>query len=275
MNFETLFQQPNALPSAPKVVQDLIGSFNDENISVDHIARTLAADPVLSAKLLRLANSSYYHVSRSVSTVDNAVAMLGFVTVRTLVISSGLVNGFKSTPGFDLKQFWRYSLNTAVSAKWLAQQVEDNSDLAFTIGMTHAIGQLVIRVGIPGQALLLDEEVAPLDVRRLEAERQAFGYDYAQVGAELAARWKFPAVFSEAIRDFPQPLEHQPFNSMAGIIHLAAWFVRATANDLSPEAMRATYPIDVAAKLGLLPDFMLESMPPLIELSAGLEELVS
>jgi HD-like signal output (HDOD) protein len=275
MEFEALFQQPNALPSAPKVVQDLISSFNDEHVSVDDIVSKLASDPVLSAKLLRLANSAYYHVSRSVSTVKDAVVMLGFVTVRTLVISSGLVNGFKSAPGMDLKQFWRFSLNTAVAAKWLAQQADENSELAFTVGMTHAIGQLVIHAGMPDQALILDKAVSPLDTRRLDAERNSFGYDYADVGAELAVRWKFPDAFSDAVRAFPKPLEHQPFEPMAAIIHLAAWLARTNENNLTLDEARATCPTEVAVKLGLDPYIMLDKMPPLTELSNGLEELVA
>lgn len=275
VDLETLFQRPNALPATPGVVQDLISSFEEENVSVDEIASKLAADPVLSAKLLRLANSAYYHVSRSVSTVHSAVSMLGFVTVRTLVISTGLVNGFKSAPGLDLKQFWRYSMNTAVVAKWLAQEADENSDLAFTVGMTHAIGQLVIHVAMPEQALQVDKTSGFFDSSRIDAERTSFGYDYADVGAELASRWKFPLTFSDAIRAFPEPMELQPFNRMAAIIHLAAWFARANENQMSLDEMRATCPTEVAAKLGLDPYIMLDKMPPLSELCNGLEELIS
>ena len=275
MKIEALFQQPNALPSAPKLVQDLISSFKDEHVSAEEISRKLAADPVLSAKLLRLANSAYYHVSRSVSTVHDAVLMLGFVTVRTLVISSGLVNGLKSAPGLDLKQFWRYSLNTCVTAKWLAQQTEENSELVFTIGLMHAIGQLVIHAGMPEEAQLLDKTVSPLDPARFEAERDTFGYDYAEVGAELAVRWKFPNEFSDAIRAFPNPLDHQPFNSMAAIINLAAWFARAHENYLSRDDILANFPTEVGARLGIDPRTLLGKMPPISELSSGLEELVA
>ena len=89
MQLDALFKQPQALPAVPKIVHELIDSFNSDDISIDDIAKKIAADPVLSARLLRLANSAYYHVSRTVGTVDDAVMMLGFVTVRTLVISSG------------------------------------------------------------------------------------------------------------------------------------------------------------------------------------------
>lgn len=285
MDIAALFQQPNALPSVPKVVQELISSFDDEDVSATDIARKLATDPVLSAKLLRLANSAYYHVSHSVSTVNDAVMMLGFVTVRTLVISCSLVGGFKSTPGLDLKQFWRYSLNTAVAAKWLADRVDINADLAFTVGITHAIGQLVIHAGMPEQAVLLDEEVNPLDPNRFLMERNLFGYDYAVVGAELALRWEFPQAFSDSIRAFPKPLEPQPFNPMAAIIHMAAWlsrinernmaYARTNEKAIPPEKVRAEYPTEVATKLGLAPYIMLDKMPSLSALSNGLEELVN
>ena len=157
MNFDTLFQQQNALPTIPKVVQELIDSFNNDDVSIDEIARKLAADQVLSAKLLRLANSSYYHSSRSVGTVDDAVLMLGFMTVRTLVVSSGLTGSFKAMPGVDLKQFWRYSMHTAVIAKWIAKQVHGNSDFAFTVGLMHAIGQLLMHAAMPEQMLQIDK----------------------------------------------------------------------------------------------------------------------
>lgn len=275
MKLEVLFQQPNALPVAPKIVQELISSFDDESVSPDEIARKLAVDPVLSAKLLRLANSAYYHVSRSVSSVNDAIAMLGFVTVRTLVVSSGLVHGFKSASGMDLKQFWRYSLDTAVAAKWLANRTHQNTDLAFTLGMMHAIGQLVIHAGMPEQAQQVDKVAGILDPRRFSTERTSFGYDYADVGAELASRWKFPESFAAAIRAFPQPLGQQPFNPMAGVLHLAAWLARAGESKLTPDEIRATCPTGVISSLGLDPGVLLNEMPPLPELSAGLEDLIN
>lgn len=275
MKIDALFQHPEALPTAPKIVQDLIDSFNNDSVSIDDIAKKLALDPVLSAKLLRLGNSAHYHVSRSIGTVDDAVLMLGFVTVRTLVISSGLVGGFKAMPGVDLKQFWRYSMHTAVVAKWLAKEARENSDLAFTIGMMHAIGQLVMHVGMSEKALQIDKVAGPLDPRRFDIEKQSFEFNFADVGAELSRRWKFPDTFAEAIKAFPDPLDQLVFKPMAAIIHVAAWFARTEANSLSADEVRATCPTDVMARLGLDPYLLIDKMPPLSELSAGLEEMVS
>lgn len=275
MNFDALFQQQGALPTIPKVVQEVIDSFNDDNVSIEEISRKLAADQVLSAKILRLANSSYYHSSRSIGTVDDAVLMLGFMTVRTLVISSGLTGGFKAMPGVDLKQFWRYSLHTAVIAKSLAKKIGGNSDFAFTVGLMHAIGQLVMRSAMPEQTMQIDKIAGILDARRLDVERTSFSYDFSDVGAELARRWRFPDNFAAVIKAFPQPLASAAFEPMAAVVHLAVWRSRAEENHYSKEELEATIPSDVLAKLGVTSDYVLNEMPPISELAAGLEDLVS
>jgi HD-like signal output (HDOD) protein len=275
MKLDALFQNPTALPTAPKVVEELISSFDKASVSTEEIAKKLSTDPVLSAKLLRLANSAYYHVSRSIGTVEDAVLMLGFVTVRTLVISSGLVSGFKTVPGLDLKQFWRYSLHTAVSAKWIAKKTKENTDLAFTIGMMHAIGQLVIHSAAAEQAIALDKIAGPMDSRRLDAEQASFGYTFADVGAELAKRWKFPPTFSETISAFPEPHHNGELNRLAAVVALAAWRARVEQAQLSEEEIAACYPVELAEELGLEDNALIDEMPPPDELSAGLEELVN
>jgi HD-like signal output (HDOD) protein len=274
MKLDALFQNPTALPTAPKVVEELISSFDKASVSTEEIAKKLSTDPVLSAKLLRLANSAYYHVSRSIGTVEDAVLMLGFVTVRTLVISSGLVSGFKTVPGLDLKQFWKYSLHTAVAAKWIAKKTKENTDLAFTIGMMHAIGQLVIHSAAPEQAMELDKVAGPMDARRLDAEQASLGYTFADVGAELAKRWKFPVAFSETILAFPEPHHNGELNRLAAVVALAAWRARVDLAGLNEEEIAACYPVDLAEELGLEDNALIDDMPPPDELSAGLEELV-
>jgi putative nucleotidyltransferase with HDIG domain len=273
MQLEALFKQPQALPAVPKIVHELIDSFNSDDVSIDEIAKKLAADPVLSARLLRLANSAYYHVSRSVGTVNEALSMLGFVTVRTLVISSGLTGGYKSMPGMDLSQFWRYSLHTAAVAGWLAKRAQVNGDLAFTVGLMHAIGQLVMHAGMPEQMLHLDKLASPMDPRRIDMETTSFGYSFANVGAELARQWRFPQTFVDAISKFPQPLT-EPVDRVACALHLAVWRARAEHNQLNADEMAATLPADVCKQLGLKPEDILQELPPLAELCAGMEEML-
>ena len=274
MQLEALFKQPQALPAIPKIVHELIDSFNSEDVSIDEIAKKLAADPVLSARLLRLANSAYYHVSRSVGTVNDAISMLGFVTVRTLVISSGLTGGYKAMPGMDLSAFWRYSMHTAAVAGWLAKKSGVNGDMAFTVGLMHGIGQLVMHSGMPEQMLHLDKLASPMDPRRIDMETTSFGYSFATVGAELASKWRFPVEFANAIKHFPDPLANEAFDIASGVIHLSVWRARAEHNKLTADEMAATVPTEVCKKLGIAPEVFLGEMPPLSELAEGLEAML-
>ena len=268
MTLEELLQLPNTLPTAPRVVDELISSFMYPNVSVDEIARTLSTDPVLSAKLLRLANSAYYHVSRSIGTVDDAVRMLGFVSVRTLVISAGLVSGFKTVPGLDLKRFWRFSLHTAVAAKWIARKADDNPELGFTIGMMHGLGQLVLHIGLPEQMLALDAQVGLYAPGRLAAEREALGFDYSAVGAVLAERWKFPEIFAASIRGLGDGAEAR----MAAVLRLAVWCAQMEEAGAGAQTIADAVAAGDAGALAV--EVNIAEMPALAELSAGLDELV-
>ena len=267
MKLEALFAQPDALPVIPRVMQELIASFNDEAVDAGTIAQHISSDQVLSAKLLQLANSPYYQVSNTISTVPDAVAMLGFVNIRTLVISIGLKGSFKPVPGMDSKQFWRHSVHTAVASRYLARLLGLNPDLAFTVGLMHAIGQLVMHLAMPQAMLKIDQRVPTLDPRRLTEEHQVFGYSHLDAGAELARRWKFPDVFSDAIAASVNPL--------AAEIHIAAWRSRAEENHLGRKEMDETWPAEVAARLALPSGLVLQDFPSWDVLSEGMQALMS
>jgi HD-like signal output (HDOD) protein len=284
MELKSLIDQPGKLPTIPKVGQQLIASFSSDDVSVNEIASQLAADPALSAKLLRLANSAYFHVSRTIGTVESALQMLGFVMVRNLVLGNSVAGAFKNTPGIDLKQFWRYNLYTACSARWLAHRGDFNSDMVFTLGLMHGIGQLQMHAIMPQGVAPLDKQMSVLDAGRAPLETQTFGFHYGEVSAELARIWNFPQPLIDALRHIPQPLAAPDFSEAAAWVHMGAWRARAEVLGLSAEAQLATYPAEVARQLKLEPSWASvlaaqspqdESalMPPLPELTEGLEAM--
>lgn len=285
MELKSLLDQPNKLPTIPKVAQQLIESFSSEDVSVNEIARQLAADPALSAKLLRLANSAYFHVSRSIGTVDDALRMLGFVMVRNLVLGNGMMAAFRNTPGIDLKQFWLYNLYTASAARWLAAQAGANADLVFTVGLMHGVGQLQMHAGMPKEVQPLDKHMSVLDAARAELEKDSFGFHFGDVAAELALVWHFPKNIVTALRDVPQPLASAEFSDAAAWVHMGAWRARCEVLGLTTEEIVASYPAQVGKHLNLSPAWMAELsdqytgpatavMPPLKELIDGLEVML-
>jgi HD-like signal output (HDOD) protein len=287
MELASLIDQPNKLPVIPKVVQKLIESFSAEDVSVNEIASHLAADPALSAKLLRLANSAYFHVSRTVGTVDDAVRMLGFVMVRNLVLGNGMVAAFPHVPGIDLHQFWRYNLYTACASRWLAIAAGENGDTVFTLGMMHGIGQLQMHAVMPEATMApLDRQVHVLEADRAELEKAAFGFHYGDVSAELARIWNFPAYLIDSLRDIPAPLAADSFSRSAALVHLGAWRARTEVLAMDDGAIAASYPADVGKRLGLDRGWIPATpwvttttppkhlMPPLKILAEGLDAMV-
>lgn len=286
MELESLLDQPGKLPAIPQVMQKLIDSFSDENVTIDEIARLLNADPVLSAKLLRLANSAYFHVSRTIGTVDDALRMLGFVMVRNLVLGNGMVSAFRSTPGMDLPQFWRYNLYTACASRWLAGSADANTDEVFTVGLMHGIGQLQMHVGMPAPMALLDKQVHVLDAARARFEKQRLGFHYGDVGAELAKIWRFPQPIISALRHCPAPLLAEEFSESAAWVHLGAWRARTEVLAMPDEELLASYPSEVGKRLGIPPAWVpalatqspglnTPLMPRMSELAEGLDAMIA
>ncbi len=274
MEIKSLLDQPSKLPTIPKITHQLIRSFSDENVASNDIANQLAADPALSAKLLRLANSAYFNLSRTIGSVDDALRMLGFVMARNLVLGNGMAHAFRNTPGIDLKQFWRYNLYTACASRWLAERSDVNADLVFTVALMHGVGQLHMHVCIPQMMVPLDKKMHVLDSGRAELERNAFGFHHGEVASELAKIWNFPLPIVSALRHVPEPLAAQEFSAAAAFVNLGAWRARSEVLKLAEEEMLASRPLDVCKKLGLGLEETSTLMPALTELTEGLDAML-
>lgn len=228
MKLEDVFEQTHRLPSVPKVVQELITSFGKPDTVISDIAERIAMDQVLAAKTLRLANSAHIASSHRISSLNEAAMLLGFSTLRTLVIATGISGAFVTTPGFDRRQFWQNSLDIAACARWLAQQIHADADAAFACGLLHNIGELLIHVVAPELAFHIDQSVAK-GADRKTIENNSIGFDYIEVGAELARRWSFPETIHLAIRYQNEPLRHPECAPLGAILHLAIQLCRLQA----------------------------------------------
>lgn len=272
MTFDELFSQNHSLPTIPKVVQDLINALHSESVSVSEVARKIELDQVIAAKLLRLANSAYYGLGNRVGSIDKAIHMLGFSTMRGLVVSTGLSGCFKNIPNVDLPVFWRHCIRVACVARALARPAKVDANTAFTVGLMHAIGHLLMALGIP-QMAPFNASYAIHSIDRNAAEKETFGYSFAEVSAELMCRWNFDPEFQAAMLNFNAPLAADPFEALAGVLHLAAWRVSFEEQGLSPDDLFNSWPEDVAGKLGISSAYI-EALPSPKDLTADLEVML-
>ncbi len=274
MNMATIFEQTQQLPHIPKVVQELMQSFQDEDVDVDEISKKVAMDQALTAKVLRLANSAHYGASRSIANTNDAIVLLGFNTLRTMVLASGVTSSFKAPEGFDMNGFWKQSFAIGALSKWIAKYIPAaEEETAFTCGMLNSIGSLLIRIVLPNEAQNIDEGEA-LGGKRHSLERGQLGFDGAKVGAELAKRWKFPEEMLDAISDQNNADFDQEFGTYAGIIYIAKYLHQAHKDDWDEARIIDEFPLAVAQSIGMDAEKAYQDVASTTDLESGLDALL-
>jgi putative nucleotidyltransferase with HDIG domain len=222
---EDVARRVQDLPSLPAVVGELLACVGQEGLDMQVLAGKLALDQSLSAKTLRLANSSFYGMPSRVTTIQQAVAVLGVHNVRTLVTACSITGSFRSVAGssFDLPAFWRHSVGTAACARALARPLRQNPDTAFIAGLLHDLGTLVLATRYPEEYEQMEAYRREHDCYQAEAERAVFGFDHAGVGGALAARWQFPQQIQHAVASHHEAAGLDA-PSLALAVHLADAF---------------------------------------------------
>jgi|TARA_R110001599_G_scaffold251423_1_gene451433 HD-like signal output (HDOD) protein len=274
MTVESLFSETPNLPNIPKVIQSLIEQFNDPNSNSDEISKKIKMDQVLSAKIMRLANSARYGAGRKVASIDSAVVMLGIDSLKTLVIASGITGAFKDIEGFDKKAFWRDSFMIASISKLIAKHTDADPETAFTCGMMHNIGDLLIRIAYPEQAVKIDNLIA-VGASRVDLQDNQFSCNFAEVSAELAKRWNFPADIVKAVRQQCAPNDFKSYSSYSGIIYLACYLNDAFRNNLEPETVLAEFPNDIARPLEINLVSFFETIIELTQAEDDIEAIIN
>src|SRR5687768_3317561 len=195
----------SVLPTLPAAALRVLQLTKDDSIALDELAATIASDPALSSRILRAVNSTFYGLPQKVASVQQAVALLGVHSVRTLVLGFSLAGSMKSkkpgalTGGFDHLAYWRRSMYAATAARLTAERVLSNRvEECFVAALLMDLGSLLLDH-------LLGEEYGSVCQRArchsdlLLLETHAFGMTHAEAGGLLAQHWKLPEVIRIAI----------------------------------------------------------------------------
>lgn len=248
-NVELMFSQAIRLPQIPHVMQEVVKSLRNENVAVAELAALVGSDPVIAAKVLRLANSSYYGAMREVASIGSAVQILGFNIFRNLVIASAVSGAFPRVEGLDLPAFWRNSMLVGNLAQILGRDLGVDNEALFSAGLMHDIGRLLIHLCFPGPARAVAERLSGCDLGELRAiEQEALQMDRFEVGRELARRWNFPESIQLAIDRYDAPGAD---DLSAQAIHAAVRIAKGIQAGSMLSAMLADIPAQMASRLGL------------------------
>jgi putative nucleotidyltransferase with HDIG domain len=215
-----LLAHGDVIPSLPEIVHHLIRSLDDELADVDTLAHHINADPAIVGRLLAAANSAAFGLSTRIDSARQAFLVLGIKRVSDIILGAALLDRYHAgTPHFDARLLWRHTFGVAVCARVIAETIGENPEAAFTAGLLHDIGQLLMVAAAPadyGRALTLHQNE---DLPILDAERAVFGYDHAQAGGRLADFWRLPRNIGEAIAGHHDPDGFD--NPLGDLVHLA------------------------------------------------------
>jgi putative nucleotidyltransferase with HDIG domain len=256
----------HALPALPSVVTELLVSFDNEDIDIALLARQIARDQGLTARLLRVANSSFYGLQCQVSTINEAVVVLGFRTVRSMVLAVGLSGVFRADhcPGFSAVAHIRHGVAVGLTARALALLTRRGPEIAFTGGILHDVGKLVLASCFPtqyAQALAYREHH---DCTPVVAERDVLRLDHAEVGGLLADAWRFPPSLRSAVAEHHSPAAATA-DSLADLIHVADAIAHGLGLEERPGEM--VMPVDQTAwqRLGIDGEKIAGVLPQIID----------
>ena len=189
------------LPSVPAVASAVLQVAGDPASSADDLRQVIDRDPALSARILKVSNSSLYSFSRKIETVQHSIALLGFRTVTNIVMAASLREVFTHF-GLAEKQLWEHSTLAGTVAARLTEHaaIDVDREEAFTAGLLHDLGKIALNNTSRKKYTNVLAKVYNEGVSFTSAELEEFGFDHAELGACVAAKWKLSSSLENAIR---------------------------------------------------------------------------
>jgi len=226
-----LIDRIDDLPTLPRTILKITELVNNPKSSARDLARVITDDQVLTARLLKLVNSSFYGFPQRIATVTGAIVLLGFDAIRNLLLTTSVFDVLSRKDmqgGLKQEEFWDHSLGCAVGAKVIANHIrKDKVEELFVSGLLHDIGKIVEMMFLPEEFTRITTLVNDRQILIWQAETEVLGYTHAQIGKLLAEKWNLPPKLISIISHHHEPGSAGAFTLDAAVVHLADIFCRA------------------------------------------------
>jgi len=226
LSIESIVARTGDLPPIPATAIKALEMTNDPQVSVRDMQAVLGQDQALTARILRIANSSMYGLRREIATVSHAVAILGLDTTRSILAAACVQQVFQTgmvrARDLGAKLLSDHSWGAGLCARVIARCVRYHAqEEAFLAGLMHDIGKPVLLKNLPDRYMPIISDVYRGEATFHEAELVVLGFSHAQVGSILAEKWNFPPQLAEAIGFHHDPGAAPKHQQLASIISLA------------------------------------------------------
>jgi HD-like signal output (HDOD) protein len=224
IEMQTLLKQVEEIPPLPDIVVKLLHASRDPNVSTREMVELIKHDPALTFKVLRLCNSSYYGLPRKINSIQEALVYIGTDTLVNFILAGCLSSFYQQAQegyGLERGELWRHSVGCAIASQCIASQIdEDHAAQAFTAGLIHDIGKIVLDVYVREEFERINAAVREQHISFVQAERQIIGFAQTEAGAHLARRWNLPESLIDAIAHHQEPENATTDPKLVAQVHL-------------------------------------------------------
>jgi HD-like signal output (HDOD) protein len=251
------FVESARVPVMPEMAAKLIPTLTSDTLELAYLRDVIAKDPGLTATVLRWANSPLHGMSRSVTTLDAAVSILGLSKIRAQAIAVCVSNAFELPAGMERQKFWAQSMKCAGYSMWLALAIGLDESEAWLTGMLMHLGEVVIFRFDADAARQLSQSNLQA-VSRWRMEQDLLGVDDGQVMGAITALWEFPQEIVRALQCASNPMEAAAFSRLGGVVHLAS--ILSEMDSVNHESL-VNLPPDLMARLGVDAQWLSQYIP--------------
>ncbi len=222
--FRQRLRETKSLPTLPPIAAKLNAMVEDEEVTAAQIGSVIEKDQVLTSKLLKMVNSSFIGFPQRIGTVSNAIVLLGFDVIKTLVVTSSIFDAMQES---DIG-LWEHSLGVATASGILARRraVKKPEEIS-TAGLIHDLGKIVIRAELPHEYRLLEAMASEQGISLREAELEFLGVGHAEIGGMLVKQWLLPERLIQSVSFHHAPEYSPDCPELAAIIHFSDILIRA------------------------------------------------
>jgi putative nucleotidyltransferase with HDIG domain len=256
--YQRIIQDLGQIPTMPTIAAKVMQIVNDPHSSAEDVAKFISRDVALTSKVLRLANSAFYGIPRTISSVNSAIVILGFNTIRSLVLSASVLKVFPQKPGiaaFDRKAFWKHSFMVGIASRMVAQIYRKKKmvdmETAFSAGLLHDIGKIILEQFSHEDYLPVLKAAKEKGLPLVMVERSLLGMSHADVSGMLVDKWQMPNELKGPIVFHHSPLEDKASVDMACIVHYANHLCHLKGSGCMSDEIYAPLVKEVEGVLGL------------------------